>query len=137
MLSPKDSNWRFWRRRVQYAEPGMADSLPSSQQPDPTIALVQTTSQTDLREQLRVAVDMAASRSADSMEVLRLAVRDYTVALRSAGSTPEAVLINLKRVVHEMSLPYIGSYGGDFRGRSLPEQINTWCIQEYFKEKTA
>ena len=110
---------------------------PSSVHDHPTLALVQASSQAELCVRLRLAVEKAASRSADSMELLRIAVCDFTIALRNEGTTPEGVLIGLKSVIHEMSFPHIGSHASDSRGRPLREQITTWCIKEYFKEKTA
>ncbi|MEO8580627.1 MAG: hypothetical protein ABI469_10300 [Gemmatimonadales bacterium] len=75
---------------------------------------------------LRVAVDEAATRSAESMLALRIAVVAFTTDLRDTGMTPEAVLISLKKVVRQRT---------DFAGIMMREKISSWCIEEFFKEK--
>ena len=47
-------------------------------------------------ERLRSAMTLAASRDAEKMEALRLAVCEFTFAHRADGLTPEGVLIALK-----------------------------------------
>ncbi len=74
---------------------------------------------------LRVAVEEAATRSAESMLALRIAVVGFTTDLRDTGMTPEAVLIALKKVVRQRT---------DFAGIMMREKISSWCIEEYFKE---
>lgn len=75
---------------------------------------------------LRVAVDEAATRSAESMLALRIAVVGFTSDLRDTGMTPEAVLIALKKVVRQRT---------DFAGIMMREKISTWCIEEFFSQK--
>ncbi len=74
---------------------------------------------------LRVAVDEAATRSAESMLPLRIAVVGFTSDLRDIGMAPEAVLIALKKVVRQRT---------DFAGIMMREKISTWCIKEFFRE---
>jgi hypothetical protein len=100
------------------------------------VALQLAIPQRELCERLRVAVEDAASRSADSVEALRAAVCSFTASLRDAGTTPERVLIILKTVIRKRSLPVIAPHASDRRGQ-LREKISTWCIEEYFREKTA
>jgi hypothetical protein len=89
-------------------------------------------------ERLRAAVEQAASRSAESMEALRVAVREFTVVLRDEGTTPELVLIALKTVIYNRSFPTIAVHPTEWAGGSrLHEKISTWCIEEFFREKTA
>jgi len=88
-------------------------------------------------ERLRLAVVRAADRDAASMAALRVAVRSFTVALRGEGTTPEAVLIILKTVITDRTLNLIAPHAADWRGDQLRERISTWCIEEYFSEKTA
>jgi hypothetical protein len=85
---------------------------------------------------LLIAVEKAASKDAESMEALRLAVCSFTGALRDAGISPERVLIILKTVIHKRSLLVIAPHASDWTGQ-LREKISTWCIEEYFREKIA
>jgi len=68
------------------------------------------------------------------MEALRAAVAEFTVALREQGSTPEAVLISLKGVIHDRSLPVIMPHPSEWKSATLRETISAWCIQEFFKD---
>ena len=89
-------------------------------------------------EKLRVAVEQAAERSAESMAALRVAVREFTVVLRDEGTTPEHVLISLKNVIYNRSFPAIAVHPTEWAsGTRLHEKISTWCIEEFFSEKTA
>jgi hypothetical protein len=90
----------------------------------------------EIGQHLLLAVEKAASRDAESMEALRLAVCSFTAALRDAGTTPERVLIILKTVIHKRSLLVIAPHASDWTGQ-LREKISTWCIEEYFREKIA
>ncbi len=101
------------------------------------VALQLAIPQPELCERLRVAVEETASRDAESIEALRLAVHSFTVALRDAGTTPERVLIILKTAIHKRSLLSIAPHASDWKGDQLREKISTWCIEEYFREKTA
>jgi hypothetical protein len=91
----------------------------------------------ELCERLRLAVVRAADRDAASMAALRVAVREFAIALRGEGTTPEAVLIILKRVITDRTLNLIAPHASDWRGDQLRERINMWCIEEYFSETTA
>ena len=88
-------------------------------------------SKAELSSRLHEAVELAAAKSTESMEALRLAVCAFTVALRDDGVTPEAVLISLKAAIQsETLLPHwITSTWG---GPHLRETITTWCIKDYF-----
>ena len=89
-------------------------------------------------EKLRVAVERAAERSSASMSALRAAVKEFTVALRDQGTTPEQVLISLKHVIYSRSFPAIAVHPTEWAsGTRLHEKISTWCIEEFFSEKTA
>jgi len=88
-------------------------------------------------ERLRSAVEHAAERSTESMEALRVAVRNFTVVLREEGTTPEKVLVSLKSVIYNRSFPTILARSTHWAGGSLlHEKISTWCIEEFFREKT-
>lgn len=87
-------------------------------------------------DRLRQAVANAAARDAESMESLRLTVRELTVELREQGATPEAVLISLKTVVGAGGGPPISSSPMDWNGYILREKMSSWCIEEYFSEET-
>ncbi len=101
------------------------------------LALRSVEVQAELCERLRAAVAEAASRDASAMAALRVAVSSFTVALRSEGLTPEAVLIILKTVINNRSFLHIAPHASDWSGDQLRESISTWCIKEFFKEKSA
>lgn len=89
-------------------------------------------------EKLRLAVEHAAGRSAESMAALRDAVREFTIVLKDEGTTPEHVLISLKNVIYNRSFPAIAVHPTEWAtGSRLHEKISTWCIEEFFREKTA
>ncbi len=71
------------------------------------------------------------------MAALERAVRDFTAAIRDEGTSPEYVLIRLKGLIHSQTFPPLGSHASDWNGEALRQNISTWCIQEYFKEKSA
>lgn len=93
--------------------------------------------QAELCERLRTAVEKAASSNADSMEALRLTVCEFTSALRDKGASPEGVLISLKALINNRSLPLIPPHPSDWSGYQLREQISTWSIKEFFRKETA
>lgn len=89
-------------------------------------------------EKLRIAVEQAAERSSESMAALRYAVREFTTVLRDEGTSPEQVLIALKSVIYNRSFPAIAVHPTEWAsGTRLHERISTWCIEEFFSEKTA
>ncbi len=89
-------------------------------------------------DRLRAAVEKAATRSADAMVALREAVCAFTNELRDEGTSPEHVLIALKAVIYTRSFPTIATHPTEWAGGSrLQEKISTWCIEEFFREKTA
>lgn len=90
--------------------------------------------QAELCERLRAGVERAASRNADSMEALRAAVCEFTAALRETGTSPEAVLISLKAVLHDQARSLIPGHPSDASVYTLHEQVSTWSIREFFRE---
>jgi hypothetical protein len=87
--------------------------------------------QADLSDRLRLAVVAAATQTAGSMAELRIAICIFTVARRGEGSSPEAVLIALKRVINAETFEpvwLLSTWNGD----QLGQKISTWCIQDYF-----
>ncbi len=50
---------------------------------------------------------------------------------------PEAVLISLKAVINNRILVDGSPYAADWTGHQLREKISSWCIQEFFRQKTA
>lgn len=99
------------------------------------LALLVSIPSAELSERLRLGVQAAAAGNADAMEALRAAVQEFTVALKNAGTSPEAVLITLKTVIQNRSLLGITPHALDRKGQ-LREQVSTWCIDEYFRERT-
>ena len=87
----------------------------------------------ELCSKLRQAVELAASRDADSMEKLRSAVCEYTALLRDRGTSPEGVLVSLKAVININALPPVAPDPADHARYKLRESISTWAIEEYFK----
>ncbi|MEP6507752.1 MAG: hypothetical protein ABJC63_05955 [Gemmatimonadales bacterium] len=72
------------------------------------------------------------------MAALKAAVGAFTSELRDEGTSPEHVLIALKTVIHNRSFPTISTHPTEWAsGSRLHEKISTWCIEEFFKEKTA
>lgn len=83
-------------------------------------------------------MEHAAERSSASMEALREAVREFTLTLKQEGTTPEHVLIALKNVIYNRSFPAIAIHPTEWAsGTRLHEKISSWCIEEFFREKTA
>lgn len=85
-------------------------------------------------DRLRNAVIAAATRDAESMESLRDAVREFTVALRDQGATPEATLIALKALVNAGNGTLVAPHVSDWSGYIIREKISTWCIERYFAD---
>lgn len=99
---------------------------------DTAFASSQASSAVALR--LLIALQEAASRDAKAMEALRIAVCEFTVALRAEGTTPERVLVTLKGVINQRTLPQFLSHSSDRNGTWLRESVSTWCIKSYFNE---
>jgi hypothetical protein len=91
----------------------------------------------ELEQKLRDAVRLAASRDAEVMRALRLAVCEFTFAHRSDGLTPESVLIALKKLIDDRTMPRITPHETDWNGERLREKISTWCIKAYFNAEGA
>lgn len=94
-------------------------------------------SDADASRRVRLAVEVAASRDAIAMDALRTAVCEFTFALRRDGVTPEGVLIRLKQLIDNETLPLIRSHPSDNDGHRLRERISTWCIKAYFDSEGA
>ena len=94
-------------------------------------------SQADASRRVRLAVEVAASRDAVAMDALRMAVCEFTLALRRDGITPEGVLIRLKQLIDNETLPLIRSHPSDNDGHSLRERISTWSVKAYFDSEGA
>jgi hypothetical protein len=92
-------------------------------------------SEKELGEHVRRAVRDAASRDAESMKRLRVAIASFTIALRDVGTTPEKVLIALKTVINERSFAATTAHVSDWTGESLREKISSWCIEEFFNNR--
>lgn len=90
-----------------------------------------------LCEELHIAVEQAALRSAASINSLRFAVRRFTAALKQDGASPEAILITLKSVINSRTFPVVFNSTQDSSAEDLRHQISTWCIEEFFAEKKA
>jgi len=113
---------------------GIGDEHDTAEHASSALALQQAISQAELSARLRTAVERAASKSAESMETLRLAVCAFTIALRDEGITPEAVLIRLKAAIETETLTPLW-ITSTWSGKHLHDTITTWCIEDYFREK--
>jgi len=102
-----------------------------------TLIVRKPISQADASRRVRSALEVAASRNAIAMHALRIAVCEFTFALRSEGITPEAVLITLKNLIDNRALPQIVPHQSDWNGDLLRESISTWCIKAYFDSEGA
>ena len=91
--------------------------------------------QAELCERLRKGVERAASRNADSMEALRVAVCDFTAALKEKGTSPEGVLICLKALIADQTFSLIPRHPADLTAWQLREQMSTWSIREFFRDR--
>lgn len=87
----------------------------------------------DLCEQLRKAVNAAAIQDAESMAALRAAVCEYTVSLRNEGIKPEGVLISLKTMIQNRSMPHPMAAPSDWHSNQLREQVSSWSIEAFFE----
>lgn len=90
-----------------------------------------------LCEELHIAVEQAALRSAGSINALRLAVKRFTVALRDDGAKPEAVLIAIKDVINSRTFPVKAEERQDWHPDEMRQQISKWSIEEFFSAKQA
>ena len=88
-------------------------------------------------EELHMAVERAANRSAVSIDALRLAVRRFTIALRDDGAPPEAILIALKTVINTRTFEVMPTIAGDWGVDDLRHLVSTWSIEEFFSERQA
>ncbi len=91
--------------------------------------------QAELCERLRKGVERAASRNADSMDALRVAVCEFTAALKEKGTSPEGVLICLKALIGDQTFSLIPPHPSDSSGYQLREQMSTWSIKEFFRDR--
>jgi hypothetical protein len=86
----------------------------------------------DVCEELYMAVERAARKSTSSMGSLRTAVARFTTTLRDDGATPEKALVVLKSLINSRTFVVVDPYPD---GEDLRQQITTWSIEEFFKEK--
>ena len=129
---PIEAALKLVQTLAENAAIGLAADEQSSQQAES--ALVNAARADELTLQLRGALERAASKNSESMEALRLAVCEFTVALRDEGIAPETVLIRLKAAIrYETLMPLWET--SSWSGPHLHETVTTWCIKDYFSEK--
>lgn len=123
---------------VLHAPPGYADSASRAETACAELRRVASSLHVavppSLCEDLHAAVERAAERSTESMNDLRRAVTQFTVALKLDGATPEAVLIALKSVINSRTFPSPRDYIPQSSSDDLRQQISAWSIQEFFRE---
>lgn len=83
-------------------------------------------------EELYVAVEQAATTSSRSMRELRTAVERFTKLLKDDGASPEEVLIALKTVINCRTFVVADPRGDP---NDLRQQISTWSIEEFFRDR--
>ena len=120
------------------ATPCLARGVGLSKQrpPDDQQVVKQAITEGEACEALRLAVLAAATRSAGSIKELRIALEQFTVTFRDAGTTPEAVLIRLTKIVEQRSVFSHTPRAEIELSPIIREQMSTWCIQDYFRKKT-
>jgi hypothetical protein len=102
-----------------------------------TLVIRHAISQADASRRVRAAVVVAASRHEVAMHALKIAVCEFTYSLRREGLTPEHVLVSLKQLIDDRSLPPIPAHESDWSGNRLRESMSTWCIRAYFDSEGA
>jgi hypothetical protein len=130
-LSPSELTLESMRRAAEAAT--LATCETDSDMESSLSSLTDVIAQAVESKRLLEAINQAAGRSSKSMESLRIAVEDFTRAHKKEGATPEAVLITLKALVNQRSLPLLPRYMADWSGDRLNSTISTWCIQAYFR----
>ncbi len=68
------------------------------------------------------------------MEALRVAVCEFTLALKEKGTSPEGVLVSLKSVLNDQTRSLVPGHPSDSGVYTLHETMSTWSIREYFRE---
>lgn len=136
-LAGGESALEIMRRIADASATSSRDGTASAELEESTRALQQAISRVELTQRLHKAMEEAASRDAISMEALRVAVCEFTLALRKEGTTPEATLISLKDAVNRKSLPQFSTHAADKNNNHLHENISTWCIKAYFQQDAA
>jgi hypothetical protein len=102
--------------------------------PDDKQLVERAITESEACEALRLAVLVAATRSAGSIKDLRIALEQFTVTFRELGTTPEGVLIRLKKIVEQRSTPGLTLRSAIELSPIIREQMTTWCIQDYFRK---
>lgn len=97
-----------------------------------TMAVRHALALADASRRLRDEVERAASEDAVVMNALQRAVREFTLAHRDDGLAPERVLIALKKLVDERTLPAVALPYSRNRSDSLREAVSSWSIKAYF-----
>jgi len=105
------------------------------QPPNDQKVVKQALTESEACEVLRRALVQAATSSAGSLKELRVALDQFTLTFRATGTTPEAVLIRLRKVIDERSVPGLSIRPIDQLSPIIREQMSTWCIQEYFRKE--
>lgn len=121
-------------RRIADASAATTCAELGSELEESSIALDQAIARAELTGRLCVAIEEAASRDAVAMDALRIAICEFTLALRDEGTTPEGVLITLKSVIDRKSLPNFVPHDSQRQHDKLRESMSTWCIQAYFQQ---
>ncbi len=136
MISRRKTVEQLRARRVAQ-QPATCSTGEITEAPDPnntSARIVQLAiPQAGICERLRKAVEVAALKDAESVDVLRKAVCDFTASLRDEGIQPEGVLISLKTMIQNRSIPPGIPASTDWNGSELREKVSTWSIEEFFR----
>jgi hypothetical protein len=123
-------------RRIADASAAATCGDPGSELEESSMALDQAIARSELADRLLLAIEEAASRDAIAVDALRIAVCEFTLALRDEGTTPEGVLITLKSIINRRTLPNFVPHDIEKNHEKLRQNMSTWCIQAYFKQNT-
>ena len=92
----------------------------------------------NLEERMRRATE-AAARGTGSSQELEAAARELVMALRSANSPPEAMLLRIKEILAEAGLrPAYASTDAatPLRGESaIYRSVIEWSIKQYYQDR--
>jgi hypothetical protein len=133
-LAASDAALDIMRRIADASALAMCAEAESAELDESTLVVSHAISLAQRSERLHKALELSASSNARAMESLRIAVCEFTVALRGEGASPEAILIAVKSLIGQKSLPHLSYSRLDLDAQRLRGDISKWCIESYFKE---
>lgn len=132
-LAASDAALDVMRRIAEASTLATCAEAGSAELDESTLAVSYAISLAQRSDRLLKALELSASSNAIALESLRIAVCEFTVALRGEGASPESTLIALKSLISEKTLPHLSHSRLDFNAERLRGDISKWCIESYFK----